>query len=171
MDTPDAWPLNDGSGDWAFVYLAQGPDTVWEIGKLANVTHGTEHAGQFVCGRGEVPCKSVGRVDSGPAYRCQQSLTTPDGRRASIGWLGVGPTGANWTGAQSLPRVITRDASGLVYSPLPELAKLGGNPLMGRRVALGAGSNYSLAGLDGTYYISIPAVHEILTLSPLLILK
>jgi hypothetical protein len=56
---------------------------------------------------------------------CQQSLTTVEGYRVSFGWIGLNlGAAAGWDGAQTLPRKITADSYGLVFTPLEALETL-----------------------------------------------
>jgi hypothetical protein len=117
IDTPDVFPVVDADsgladGSWAFVWLNDpaGCNTHWMIGSMSNDTDKTF-----------TPSTKIGCADLG-AMLCQQSLTTATGDRVSLGWIGIG--GDGWDGAQSLPRVITKDQHGLAYAPLPALASL-----------------------------------------------
>ena len=71
-----------------------------------------------------------------------QSLTIPTGERVSIGWVEAG--GAGWDGAQSLPRIVTLDEHGLVYSPLPALTALHESYHFARHHAIEAGATEAL---------------------------
>jgi beta-fructofuranosidase len=54
-------------------------------------------------------------------------MLDPQGRRILWGWVQVGPPGAWWRGALTLPRVLSlRDDRQLGVEPLPELARLRG---------------------------------------------
>eukprot|EP01051_Picozoa_sp_SAG22_P005056 SAG22_NODE_289_length_12942_cov_6.674531_6_plen_496_part_00 len=130
IDTPETWPLDTNGSQQAFVWLSQGcgasatkpsPEicqcrTVWQVGVLDKST--SIFSPQQVKGRPLMGC-----ADRGNMF-CQQSLTTADGSRVSFGWIGLSLPGAVWTGAQTVGRVVTADAFGLVYRPLPALATL-----------------------------------------------
>ena len=121
IDTPDTFAVEiEGQNDsQAFVWLSQGAcRTAWQIGTLDPETRA------FVPDRkpgSDAPLQ--GCVDAG-AMLCQQSLTTPDGSRVSFGWIEISLPGADWDGAQSLPRRVTGDSHGLIYTPLPALEDL-----------------------------------------------
>ena len=134
IDTPDTFPLtnqDDGSEVQAFVWLnGPGCGTHWMVGAMDNET------------KAYSPSTKIGCADRGKDYMCQQSLTTPEGDRVSIAWIGA--SGAGWDGAQSLPRVITLDSHGLAYKPLPALATLHDDYHFWRHHAMPAGTSQPL---------------------------
>ena len=90
--TPDTFSLD--AGRQALIYLMGG--TRWQIGSLSNST------GVFVAEPGAQNAGSEHGLGS-----CGQSVTDEHGRRVQFGWQHVSVHGAPYTGAQSLPRVIT----------------------------------------------------------------
>jgi sucrose-6-phosphate hydrolase SacC (GH32 family) len=115
--TPDTFALADGSGRQMLIYLRKG--TQWSIG------HFNKSNGTFVQDAGPGNSGSERSLGS-----CGQSLTDAKGRRVQFGWQHLGIEGALYTGAQSLPRVITvtgnhsGSSTGVRFAPLPELAIL-----------------------------------------------
>ena len=108
--TPDTFELPDGRQ--VLIYLMAG--TIWQIGRF------DADKGVFTADGGNSSSGAEQGLGS-----CGQSLTDAKGRRVQFGWQHVGIPGANFTGAQSLPRVITAEpGGGLRFSPLPELATL-----------------------------------------------
>ena len=71
-----------------------------------------------------------GRVDLGAHFYAPQTLGGRDGRRLMWGWLQEGRSeeaqkAAGWSGAMSLPRVVTLDSEGrLLIEPVPALKAL-----------------------------------------------
>ena len=67
-----------------------------------------------------------GLVDGGPSFYAPQSFTDDQGRRVMFGWLRERRTvaaqvAAGWSGAMTLPRILSLDAVGaLVTAPAPE---------------------------------------------------
>ena len=114
--TPDTFALADGRQ--ALIYLMGG--TQWQIGSWSSTT------GAFVSEPGKQNEGSEPGLGS-----CGQSLTDEHGRRVQFGWQHVGVPGAPYTGAQSLPRVITAapaaDGGGLRFHYLPDLESLHDN--------------------------------------------
>ena len=150
IDTPDTFPLvnvDTGVEQQAFVWLnSPGCATHWMIGSMDNTTKSLS------------PSTNIGCADRGSGFICQQSLTTPDGDRVSIGWVSAG--GDGWDGAQSLPRVITLDAQGLLYSPLAALSSLHDKYHFWRHHTVAAGTTEKLEE------ISAFGGHSHLTLLP-----
>eukprot|EP00656_Telonema_subtile_P007964 TRINITY_DN13743_c0_g1_i1.p1 TRINITY_DN13743_c0_g1~~TRINITY_DN13743_c0_g1_i1.p1 ORF type:complete len:632 (-),score=111.27 TRINITY_DN13743_c0_g1_i1:91-1986(-) len=113
IDTPDTFAVTDAATNatsQAFVWLGSpGCNTHWMLGQLNETT------------KAFAPSTHIGCADLG-VFVCQQSLTTPTGSRVSIGWVPL--SGDGWDGAQSLPRVITVDNSGLLYTPLDAVQTL-----------------------------------------------
>ena len=87
IDTPDTFPLvnvDTKAETQAFVWLnSPGCHTHWMLGAIDNATK------QFT----PTSPTSIGCADSGSDFMCQQSLTTPDGMRVSIGWIGAAGVG------------------------------------------------------------------------------
>lgn len=137
IDTPDTFPLVDpqtGTEQQVFVWLGSpGCNTHWMLGSLNNES------------KDFAPSTRIGCADRG-AVLCQQSLTTPDGSRVSIGW--VEATGDGWDGAQSLPRVVTLDRFGVAYSPLAGLSVLHRDYHFDRHLTLSAGKIAELPALS-----------------------
>ena len=114
IDTPETFALDtttlpNHTATQAFVYLADGHGTQWQVGSLDPSTKTFSSSGL------------TGFADRGNML-CQQSLTTPNHTRVSFGWVQI--HGDGWDGAQTLPRVVDADAYGLRYAPLPTLDSL-----------------------------------------------
>jgi hypothetical protein len=107
LDTPDIFTL-PGTSSTVLLWLSS-EGTRWEIGNTDPTSR-------------EFTSSSEGHEDLGNLI-CQQSLTTPQEERVSIGWIGLDIPGAPFTGAQSLPRMIkpTADGKSLRFEPLPAL--------------------------------------------------
>ena len=118
---PDAFPLPDGR--WAFAYLSHA--TSYAPTRILWFTGTCDPS--FQCHwnpRG-------GMVDASPSYIASQSFTDSLGRRVIWGWIGGHPTGANFAGLQSIPRMIVSGKHSndpLRFLPLPELAVLHAGP-------------------------------------------
>ena len=114
--TPDTFALPDGRQ--ALIYLT-GP-TRWATGGF-DVNNGT-----FAPGAPSAQRRTDG-VELGLGH-CGQSMTDAKGRRVQFGWQGLSISGAPYTGAQSLPRVVEvappERGGGLKFAPLPELSTL-----------------------------------------------
>ncbi|CAK0824794.1 unnamed protein product [Prorocentrum cordatum] len=71
---------------------------------------------------------SRGPVDVGGGTHCGQSMWDAKGRRIQFMWLKLNLPGANWTGAQTIPREIALapagSSSGLLFKPIVEMATL-----------------------------------------------
>ena len=89
----------------------------------------------------------TGRSDLGENYfYAPQSLTLPDGRRVTLGWMQDGRTrarrlAAGWAGSMSIPREVQVAADGtLRFRPVAEVASLRTRPLIraGGEAARGA---------------------------------
>ncbi|MHC4202614.1 MAG: glycoside hydrolase family 32 protein, partial [Planctomycetota bacterium] len=79
----------------------------------------------------------------------------PEGsaRRIMHGWVKTPPSRAKgvpyWQGAHSIPRVITVRDGRLIQEPVPEIQSLRGERMTFRGIALAAGSNRILEGIEG----------------------
>lgn len=137
IDTPDTFPLVDpqtGLEEQVFVWLGSpGCNTHWMVGSLNNKSK------EFT------PSSRIGCADRGSMF-CQQSLTTPDGSRVSIGWVQAG--GDGWDGAQSLPRIVTLDTYGVAYAPLSGLSLLHQDYHFDHHLTIAAGDVAALPALS-----------------------
>jgi sucrose-6-phosphate hydrolase SacC (GH32 family) len=138
IDTPDTFALTNEATmeeEQVFVWLnSAGCATHWMLGSMDNKT------------KALTTTTNIGCADRGAAYRCQQSLTTPEGDRVSIAWVSSG--GDGWDGAQSLPRVVTLDGSGVAYKPIPALASLHGDYHYWRHHTIDAGTTEALPDIS-----------------------
>lgn len=114
MYTPDTFRLADGRQ--ALIRLAG--KTVYNLGQF------NEQKGTFL----DLDDGAL-HTESNGAFHCGQSMTDAKGRRVQFGWLGLHLQGAPYSGAQSLPRLITAappdlnlGPDKLLFAPLPELA-------------------------------------------------
>eukprot|EP01051_Picozoa_sp_SAG22_P001944 SAG22_NODE_82_length_21749_cov_10.719769_1_plen_626_part_00 len=149
IDTPDTFPLasiETGAIAQVFVWLnGIGCNTHWMLGSIDNSS------------KAFTPSTKIGCADRG-VLLCQQSLTIPTGERVSIGWVEAG--GPGWDGAQSLPRVVTLDRHGLLYTPLPALASLHKKYHFAHHHTIAAGATQAMPEVSAFG----AALHMILTL-------
>ncbi len=145
VDTPDTWELPDGRQ--AFVWLGN-LETRWSVGKLDPETL------VFTPGNAGASPADFGVYDVGDMF-CQQSLWDAQGRRVSIAWIRLFLPNATYSGAQSLPRVVTAvdqaKGGGLVFEFAPEVATLHlpgpENQLAYPKVALSPSRRFPIAQL------------------------
>lgn len=118
VDTPDTFPLADGSQ--AFVWLSESK-TVWMRGTF------DRDAGTFKQMGGELEFGVLDQGDGGQFY-CQQSFQDPGGSggRVQFGWIRV--EGDGWSGVQSLPRKVqlSEAAQTLTFAVHPSVWTLHG---------------------------------------------
>ncbi len=157
-------PLGPTGGDQATG--ERGPGDVWECVELVRLTHlDPPHRqphdlllwSQWFGGETLWTCYATGTYD-GDVFRplrtgildaglnyfyAPQTLVDAQGRRVMIGWLQEGRSDEaceadGWSGALSVPRVLTVDEAGEVHQhPLPELAVLRGEE---RRIDVAGGT-------------------------------
>ena len=88
-------------------------------------------------------------------FYAPQSFTDAQGRRIIFGWLHEGRSreaqiASGWSGAMSLPRVLSLGPSGQVcMNPAPELAALRGEHTHGEAIDMLAGQQVALPGVGG----------------------
>ena len=114
LDVPDTFELPDGRQ--AFIWLTSSY-SVYSIGAI-NASTGAFEVGP------------EGSFDVGALF-CQQSFTTPDGRRVSVGWIRSTPA------TQSLAREIVAVGDELHFRPIAELTKLNGDIVKDANITLG----------------------------------
>ena len=119
--TPETFTF--ATGEQAFIWLGS-KNTLWVTGRASRrggeLHHFTE---QRFNGN-----PSMGWVDPAGGTHCGQSMWDAKGRRIQFMWLGLSLPGANYTGAQTLPREIALappgSVTGLLFRPIPELETL-----------------------------------------------
>ena len=138
---PDAFRLPDGR--WVFAYLTHA--TQYSPTRILSFVGSCDAA--WSC---EWPASGQGQYDFSSGFIASQSFTDARGRRVLFGWIG-GPHGANFSGGQSIPRLITASPGGaLRFLPLPELTSLHTN-----HRSFAAGSNGSLVrGTSNSYHLN-----------------
>ncbi len=109
MECPNFFPL----GDRWLLCVSPYAQVVYAMGGWRD--------GRFEPESAWLPMDLGGRDD----FYAPNSMLDPRGRRILWGWAQVGPPGACWRGALTLPRVLSlRDDCHLGIEPLPELARL-----------------------------------------------
>jgi sucrose-6-phosphate hydrolase SacC (GH32 family) len=107
---PDAYRLPDGR--WVFAYLSHSKQYAGT--RILSFIGSCDSA--FNC---TWPAAEQGQYDHSHDFIASQSFNDPSGRRVLFGWVG-GPRGKQFTGAQSIPRLILADPGGsLRFLPLP----------------------------------------------------
>jgi sucrose-6-phosphate hydrolase SacC (GH32 family) len=100
---------------------------------------------------------SMGWVGLGGGAHCGQSLWDAQQRRVQFLWLRLSLAGANYTGAQTIPREIVLappgSVSGLAFRPIPEMATLHttSEPAVDEAFALAAGARRVFSPPDGLH--------------------
>jgi beta-fructofuranosidase len=109
MECPNFFPL----GDRWLLCVSPYAQVIYAMGDWRD--------GRFEPESAWLPMDLGGRED----FYAPNSMLDPRGRRILWGWVQVGPSGACWKGALTLPRVLSlRGDRHLGIEPIPELARL-----------------------------------------------
>ncbi len=99
------------------------------------------YVGDFDAQTCRFTARTNGLLDYGPNFYAPNTMVVPDGRRLVWGWVNGFPGGRGWNGCLSLPRQLSWSRTGqLQQQPAPQLAKLRGQPVVGKNIHLENGS-------------------------------